>query len=191
MPAVNEGASSGVTFSTINVGGTDYRVARIESAGTLVVSEGGDFEWLGVGGGGPGGSNTAGSAGAGGGGAGGLRKYVAGEANNTEGGPLTLGVNSYTITVGAGGTPSSGAGTNGGDTSISGPDISTLTCVGGGRGGAEDSVSAASGGSGGGGAFTASTPGSGTSGQGNSGASNNGTSAGARRAWWGRLRERD
>ena len=178
MPAVNEGASSGVTFSTINVGGTDYRVARIESAGTLVVSEGGDFEWLGVGGGGPGGSATTGFSGCGGGGAGGFRKYVTGEANNTEGSPLTLGANSYAITVGDGGMPSRGAGSNGQDTTISGPDISTLTCVGGGRGGAEDSIAAASGGSGGGGAFTASTPGSGASGQGNSGASNNNTPAG-------------
>lgn len=168
--AVDEAASTGVTFSTITAGDTDYRVARIEVGGSLVVTRGGDVEWLGVAGGGPGGSPNAGFSGAAGGGAGGLRKFVAGETGNTEAGPLTLGVNTYTISVGAGGTPAQGAGTNGADTTISGPDITTLTCVGGGRGAAEDGAEANGGGSGGGGAFSAGTGGAGTSGQGNAGA---------------------
>jgi hypothetical protein len=169
MPAVDEVASTGAVFSTVNIGGVDYRLAVFDEDGQLVVTEGGDFEWLGVAGGGPGGSPTAGFSGAGAGGAGGLRKYVQGEPNNTEAGPLALSVNSYAISVGAGGTPAQGAGTNGEDTTIAGPDIGTLTCVGGGRGAAEDGIGATGGGSGGGGAFSSGTGGSGTSGQGNPG----------------------
>jgi hypothetical protein len=106
-------------------------------------------------GGGGGNYNNSGSAQyAGGGGAGGYRNSYASEtsgANSATETPLTVtSGTTYTITVGGGGakggfgtynpsapyfTPPTSAGFNGGDSSISGSDITTITSVGGGGGG--------------------------------------------------------
>ena len=107
-------------------------------------------------GGGGGNYNNSGSAQyGGGGGAGGYRNSYASEtsgANSSTETPLTVtSGTTYTITVGGGGakggfgtyngstppfaTPPSGPGFNGGDSSISGADITTITSVGGGGGG--------------------------------------------------------
>jgi len=93
---------------------------------------------------------------------------------------LSIGA-AYTITVGAGGTYTSGQrGTNGSNSVLSGSGITTITSVGGGAGGSSDQLAGAgaSGGSGGGGSGTngassgnTTSGGSGTSGQGNAGGS--------------------
>jgi hypothetical protein len=120
--------------------------------------------YLAVAGGGGGGRQYGGQGGGGGGGAGGYQTST-----------FTLStLNTYAITVGAGGAGGSlaGAAPNGSDSIISGTGLSTVTSVGGG-GGAGSSGSGANGGSGGGGQGEAApkTGGSGTSGQGNAGGS--------------------
>ena len=100
-------------------------------------------EYLVVAGGGGGGRNWGG-----GGGAGGFRTNVGGTATT-----FNIGT-TYTITVGTGGAggtsdASPSGNTSGGDSSISGSGLTTITSTGGGRGG--DLVAASSGGSGGGG----------------------------------------
>jgi hypothetical protein len=102
--------------------------------------------------GGGGGGNASGYYG-GGGGAGGLLASTA---------SLTLGA-VYTITVGAGGAQAA----NGSNSVLSGTGITTVTCVGGGKGGNSD-VNGSSGGAGGGagGNDAATTGGAATSGQG-------------------------
>ena len=89
----------------------------------------------------------------------------------------------YTITVGAGGTAStssSSGATNGADSSIAGSGLTTITAVGGGRGGTRNpaggSTNPSVGGSGGGGAYTLSGA-AGTTNQGFSGG--NGVSSGS------------
>ena len=105
-----------------------------------------DIEYLIVGGGGCGGVGGNGE-GQGGGGAGGYRTNFGGTA---------LGVlqgSTYTVTVGAGGTDDKTLGNaaeNGGDSSLAGAGITTITATGGGGGGA-DSAGAAGGSGGGGG----------------------------------------
>lgn len=137
-PVVNEAASTGVTFTSVG----PYRVATFNSNGTLVVVQGGEFEYLVVAGGGPGGSVDEGFAGGGGGGAGGVLQ-----------GTATFSAETYNIAVGLGGVPAIGAGTNGGDSSITGTNAPPAA-IGGGRGGSEESNPSTSGGSGGGGAFS-------------------------------------
>jgi hypothetical protein len=116
-----------------------------------------------AGGGGGGGTCVPNDAGGGGGGAGGL---LTGSTTFTQG---TV----YTVTIGglgAGGTPSAGLGSSGGNSVISGSGLSTITSTGGGGGGnGSTSSNGAPGGSGGGGSG-ATTNGSGTPGQGNAGA---------------------
>jgi len=127
-------------------------------------------EYLVIAGGGGGGAHVAG-----GGGAGGYRSSVAGEASG--GGspietPFSLGLGTYTVVVGSGGSRAynngayaySGvdAGTNGSDSSFF-----TITSLGGGRGGSWSFRSATNGGCGGGrGGTDGGAPGSGTVGQG-------------------------
>jgi len=129
-----------------------------------VVTSGGEFEYLMAGGGGAGGHSQAGSVGGGGGGAGGLRKYVAGEANNTEAGPLTIAPQTLTITVGAGGvarTADNDPTNDGENSSIAGPSLGTIEAEGGGGGGWREFGAAADGrpgGSGGGGAGRTADP---------------------------------
>tara|TARA_Y100001937_G_C7124090_1_gene334057 strand:- start:563 stop:2338 length:1776 start_codon:yes stop_codon:yes gene_type:complete len=117
-------------------------------------------EYVVVAGGGSGGAGEGG-----GGGAGGFLTNFGGTAINLQGGER------YTITVGGGGAGVSGSpkqqGTTGGDSSLSGTGITTITSNGGGGGGGA-SQNGRDGGSGGG-ASNSDQGGSGTSGQGNDG----------------------
>jgi len=130
-PEVDEGASTGATFSTITVGDVDYRVATFAGDGTLDVTSGGDFEFLIVGGGGGGGSQEFGTFGAGGGGGGGGVLM----------GTTRASAETLTINVGAGGigqkmaTTPKVAPTNGGDSQVDIPSVNTITSIGGGHGG--------------------------------------------------------
>ena len=124
-----------------------------------------DHEYLIVAGGGQGGKQNAG-----GGGAGGLL---------TATGLSLTGGNTYTVTVGAGGSgvvSDPGKGDDGDDSILSGTGISTLTSVGGGGGGSV-AIPAGDGGSGGGSGYNVSGgEGSGTVGQGNDGGAGYNTS---------------
>lgn len=134
------------------------------------------LHWLVIAGGGGGGGSTANFASGGGGGGGGYRSSW---NNESSGGgasaesPVTGSPgDTYTITVGGGGTGAvgGGAGTNGGDSSIAKTGMTTITSVGGGYGGSSSGVDAVSGGSGGGGQPYGNGPGgSGTANQGYAG----------------------
>lgn len=134
------------------------------STGAFVPTQSLTADVLVVAGGGGGGHPTGGQAG--GGGAGGLLTFSS----------QSLGVASYTCTVGAGGAVASAnnlPGSNGVTSQFGGLTAS----VGGGGGGSGNGPTGISGGSGGGGASVdsgTSTPGTGTSGQGNNGGSGNG-----------------
>jgi hypothetical protein len=118
------------------------------------------IDYLVVAGGGAGGSGVGGVAG-GGGGAGGYKASTA----------ILSTLNTYTVTVGAGGVGTTVVvGTSGSNSILSGTGLTTITSTGGGYGG-KDSVAGGSGGSGGGGAYSGTAGGSGTSGQGNNGGS--------------------
>jgi hypothetical protein len=141
-------------------------------------------DFLVIAGGGGGGRDRGG-----GGGAGGYRNSYSTETSGGGGSSessLTLsGGTVYTITIGAGGVGDSGPaklqGTPGGNSSISGSDITDITSTGGGGGGSETAGQrdGASGGSGGGGqGDSAGSGGSGTANQGYSGG-NGGAPAGA------------
>lgn len=133
------GSGSGITP------GDGYRYFVFTSTGSnpFVVSSGiADAEYIAVGGGG-GGSDRGN--GAGGGGAGGLLTnwpgptWTGGTSRN-RGPSMPLAPGTYTITIGGGGaggdeTPGPPArGVPGGNTTISGPTFSTITCYGGGAG---------------------------------------------------------
>jgi hypothetical protein len=122
---------------------------------------------------------------AGGGGAGGYRNSFNNETSGGGGSSETAATftkgQTYTITVGAGGvmtaSGSTGAAENGGDSSISGLNVS-LTSLGGGESATSSSTqnvanTGGSGGSGGGGTGQSSTGGSGTANQGHNGGSSN------------------
>ena len=143
-----------------------------------------------AGGGSAGGGAYAFANGGGGGGAGGLRTNNTGDtsgggnaaSNETS---VTFQPNtSYTITVGAGGTSTTGVGDDGDDSSITGSDITDIVSTGGGGGGAEVSgvgqVSGRAGGSGGGGPHGNNTSGGGaaTTNQGYAGANGGNGSGG-------------
>ncbi len=111
-----------------------------------------DAEYLVVAGGA--GSGSANNSAGGGGGAGRLRKFVAGEANNTESVAMALAVGAYSARVGAGGVASTDvsiASGNGEDSLMA-----SILSEGGGGGGSRF-TQGSSGGSGGGGAGRAST----------------------------------
>ncbi len=162
--------ATGGTISEYELNGAFYRAHRFTSSGTFnVTSSRTDavIEYLVVAGGGGGGAGPSG--GGGGGGAGGLLY------NSSY--PITPG--SYSVTIGSGGAglPAAGTPNDGTPSTISRPDITTITAISGGGGG-EFSPSAPAaaghpGGSGGGGGAVATIPsiggGSGTSGQGNPG----------------------
>lgn len=140
------------TGGTITTDG-NFKVHTFTTSGTFQITSGsGVVDSLVVAGGGGGGANGGGS----GGGAGGLRYTSPGS---------TYGTGSYTVTVGAGGAVSSGAGTNPG---VSGGNsvFDTITATGGGGGGRGGDAAGVNGGSGGGGYPTGGT---GVAGQGNSG----------------------
>ena len=127
------------------------------------------------GGGGGGDGETVGGAG---GGAGGYRSAFGTETSGGGGGAetaltFTAGV-IYTVTVGAGGTGSTSRtnhGSNGGDSSISGAGMSTVTSVGGGRAAFTQTNAGFDGGSGGGSSYFVGTPAQGTANQGFAGGS--------------------
>jgi hypothetical protein len=135
---VDEGASTGATFSDIVDGGVDYRLAALANGGELVLARSGSVEYLLVGGGG-GGSYGNGGQPSGGGGAG---RFVSGSTSFAAG--------TYSLTVGTGGAVN-GPGDNGGDTFLQLAAADVLRAIGGGGGGrANLEDSAADGGSGGG-----------------------------------------
>ena len=146
-------------------GGADV-VHTFTRSGTFTVSVPTTARILLVGGGGAGG-NTFG----GGGGAGGM----------VEVSDVALAAGTYTVTVGAGGTPGSGQGCGGkgGNTSIAIGGVTLHEAAGGGGGGGWTSRAGVAGGSGGGGCG-GNAGGAGTSGQGNAGATagNNSRSGG-------------
>ncbi len=107
-----------------------------------------------VGGGGAGGRDCAGGGGGGG--------FV--ESNS-----VVLAAGNYTITVGAGGQPTSTRGGNGGDSVVSIGGVDVARAVGGGGGAGWDVSSGVNGGSGGGATRNNGTPGVGVPGQGNDG----------------------
>ena len=117
-----------------------YTVLKYKSGGTFTPTSAFNVEYLVVGGGGSGGSanDTSNSEGAGGGGSGGYRTAT-GHAVTAQ---------AYSITVGAGGSATTGLVQNGnnGDSSV----FDTITSTGGGAGGSGTNGAGASGGSGGG-----------------------------------------
>jgi hypothetical protein len=168
-------------------------------------SGGDEMQFLAIAGGGGGGGTgriNGYQTGGGGGGGGGYINSVDGEASGANSATAARVVfntgNTYTITIGGGGSrgvnysggwnpnASYGAtrGNNGGNSLISGPDINTITAIGGGGGGqglagfVDADGEGGDGGSGGGEGFdvyATFTPGSGTASQGTDGASNSGS----------------
>ena len=169
-----ERVASAVPNMTSATGGTitttaTHKIHTFTTSGTFEVTGAGDVEYLVIAGGGGG---SAGGNRGGGAGAGGYRTNV--DAQYSGGGSsaeavLTLGVASYTITVGAGGA---GAGTDnvdgiqGGDSSIA---TVNITSLGGGRAKLNAGASGGSGAGGSGAATYSLSGGSGTMGQGYSG----------------------
>ena len=165
--------ATGGVISDYESSGTYYRAHIFTNSGTFDVETIGDapatVEYVVVAGGGGGGL--------GGGGAGGYRSSVTGE-NSGGGGSaetaLTVSATSYTISVGAGGvganTWPTAIGSDGVDSSISGPDITTVTSTKGGGGGGNGSHgNGRPGGSGGGSGNQPYTVGAGTANQGYAG----------------------
>ena len=144
-------ATGGVISDYTSPPGAVYRSHIFTSSGTFTVSAlstnpsfPNSVEYLvvaGGGGGGDGGSSSHGGNGGGGGGG-----YVEGASL-----PVSISPGSYTITVGAGGVSASnptatpGSSRNGGNSTISNPNITTLTAKGGGGGG-EDAADTVGGG---------------------------------------------
>jgi len=127
------------TGGTVTTSGSD-RIHTFTSSGTFTVSTGltlTDVDFLIVAGGGGGGADDGG-----GGGGGGLRTSygsVSGKRSSPET-PLSMSAGSYTVTVGAGGSGSQDGGSrpanaSGGNSSISGSGITTITSLGGGGAG--------------------------------------------------------
>ena len=154
------GGASGGTIT--EVGG--YRIHTFTSNGMFTPSSDGNVEYLVVAGGGAGGQGSGG--GAGGGGAGGFRTGT----NYAVSGGVSI-----TVTVGAGGAATIGAGPSGhGGDSVFG----TITSIGGGGSGSGNAP--ATGGSGGGGGEYTNLPGAaGTVNQGNAGGSTSATGVAA------------
>ena len=187
-------SATGGLISDYNDGGTLYRAHIFTTTGNFVVTDLGNLpdgtsvDYLVVAGGGGGGGAPSASGGRSGGGAGGLRSSHPDMPSPKQGSAFTVsaGPTTYTITVGAGGkngTPHSETdATRGGNSSVAGPDITTITTSGGGAGGENNPLKP--GGSGAGPGGTGNTPpqnkqlgnaggsagGSGTSGGGGGGA---------------------
>ena len=148
------------------------------SIGGFTPTEDLTIDYLVIAGGGGGGIGHSSPGRGGGGGAGGYRASFNSEASGGGGSSETaISVSadiSYVVTVGDGGagsTSSSADGSNGGDSSIAGSDITTITSVGGGGAGSGISGTGATGGSGGG---------TGINGSGGAGTSNQGYAGGYR-----------
>ena len=154
-------ASGGVISDYTDPGsGNIYRAHIFTQTGSFVVSSlatgaiSNNIDYLVVAGGGGGGGAPSAAGGRGGGGAGGLRSSHPDVPSPNRGSVFTVsaGPTTYTITVGAGGahgtTSSETDATRGGNSSVAGPDITTITTSGGGAGGENNPE--APGGSGGG-----------------------------------------
>ena len=137
-------ATGGVISDYTDPGpGLVYRAHVFTSSGTFSVTAGSNnVEYLVVAGGGGGGLGA--NAYGGGGGAGGYRSSVSGESSGGGGSAesvlsISASPGVYTITVGAGGagrtSPGNVSADNGVNSSISGPNITTVTSTGGGGGG--------------------------------------------------------
>ena len=137
---IAEGLTVGGIISDYTAPGGIYRAHIFTSSGTFAVSSVGNLptsvEYVVVAGGGAGGNRNGG-----GGGAGGYRSSVTGESTGGGGSletALSVSATSYTVTIGAGGVGGEDiyyGGQPGGNSSISGPDITTVTSTGGGGGG--------------------------------------------------------
>jgi len=142
------------TNTDINTNGENYIYFAFRMNPPALSIPTGEMAFLNVsGGGGGGGKTTSGNTRGGGGGGGGLKTSygtLSGGGASAESN-ITLAAGTYTITVGAGGGKSTGSGTgiSGGDSSIAGPSLTTITSAGGGGGG-DFQVQGAAGGSGGG-----------------------------------------
>jgi len=145
------GAGGSITMDEIDYENNVRTIVHVfDSPGNFTLSSAvTNVEYLAVGGGGGGGGGQRPEKGGGGGGAGGtVNAFLPG-----------LGANSYSVTIGTAGTGGAGApaqgtaypGTDGYDTVFSGPDITTITMVGGGAGSGGNNGSGNPGGSGGGG----------------------------------------
>ena len=132
--------ATGGIISDYTAPGGIYRAHIFTSSGTFAVTSVGNLptsvEYVVVAGGGAGGNRNGG-----GGGAGGYRSSVTGESTGGGGSletALSVSATSYTVTIGAGGVGGEDiyyGGQPGGNSSISGPDITTVTSTGGGGGG--------------------------------------------------------
>ena len=142
-----------------------YTILKYKSDGTFKPTSAFNVEYLVVAGGASGGGKGAGGSGEGGGG-GGAGEYL----TNFGGTALGVTAQSYSVTVGSGGSSQSAQGTvgNNGTNSI----FSSITSTGGGGGASSGSLNGIAGGSGGGGSSSGGTNGSGGSSQ--SGGNNGG-----------------
>lgn len=138
--------ASNLIFTLPSTDGTTGQVLQTNGSGSLswINRDTYNITYLIVGGGGSGGGNSTTNAASGGGGGGG--GVATGIATLVKG-------DSYTITVGAGGSGTAGAGNSGIASSFG----SEFVVIGGGRGGSYDSKDGENGGSGGGGAGRAAT----------------------------------
>ena len=160
--------TSGTYNYTVTVFDSDLNSSSVARTTVIAVNPPVDVEYLLIagGGGGSGGfGDGAGGIGGAGGGAGGMQTSTLSS--------LTADT-ALTITVGGGGGASGtgfyAAGTSGNDSSIAGSGITTVTSIGGGRGGSRLSNAPGAGGSGGGSAsHSGFSGGAGTAGQGNAG----------------------
>lgn len=151
-----------VTTASISQVGTDCVIRFTSGSNSWTVPSGvTSVRYLVVAGGGAGGA-AGGNDGSGGGGAGGVLA-----------GTFSVGASSYSVTVGNGGASTSSSASNhnpanfnGGNSTISGTSLVTITALGGGSGSSESSVSrvASNGGSGGGGGGYSGSRGTGTAG---------------------------
>ena len=137
-------SASGGVISDYEISGTYYRAHIFTASGSFVSPGDKSIEYIAVAGGGGAGFSHPG-AGGGGGGAGGVVGNDPNIPSTYRASALSVSAATYTITVGAGGdgatyiapgTSGPGqSGSGGGNTVISGPDISTITVNGGGKGG--------------------------------------------------------
>ncbi len=157
--------ATGGTETTYSSGGNNYKVHTFTSSGTFTALGVGDVDVLIVAGGGGGGTCNTSEQGGGGGGAGGFITSSGTSGRNTSAiSSITVQPQSYTVTVGSGGTGGAFAedqpGTQGGNSSVFG-----ITAIGGGGGGG-NATEGQSGGCGGGGKESNGVGRSGTAGQG-------------------------
>lgn len=151
---VKQQAAVAATGGTVTTSG-GYKIHTFTSSGTFSVSSAGEVEYFIIAGGGGGNHNT------------GTPSFAGGGAGGVVVGSAIVSNTSYSITVGAGGSPRS----NGSNSSA----LGATTAIGGGRGGDGGGQAGASGGSGGGqgGSGGGGSPNNapGTAGQGNAGGS--------------------